>query len=911
MSTHHGYIKEFSFIRCDSFSNHPNPYSATNNQPQFYLLTHAHTDHFVGLDSPQFHGEIYCSAVTKHLVLNTIECGHRVNFIRDSRYGKKRKFANLRSKDGSARPSTSKTGQDRMRELQINKPTVIQGAHSQVTITALDANHCPGSCMFLIEGIVDGVFRSVLITGDIRAEPWWVTALSRNPIISRYLAHPVLKSSSSAGIGDGFKLKGKGKEKVSADDPRDRERYPTLDCIYLDTSAVVLDEELIDKSEAVQELVTFMALYPSDTKFFLNSWTWGYEDMLKAVARAFNTSIHLDWYKLKIYHSRAIKAVDPLLSSLGTDDERGTRFHACERRWKCDQVWADGRGCYDPRELDGDDSDDGALLDDDLDWKEKKRAMLRMEEKRNGPTREKAKAKAAITNENKGKDKERVVYVNPSEMPRRMWDSYKRFFRNRVEVAEVRRLEGRGEVEVVDDERSEGLPNYLIVPLARHSTYPELHSFVSLFQPRTLYPLVNDEDSRNPCRIYKSLGSLFRDALSPGGADRVNREAQERFDFLMKDRWGMGAGRNEGRDHPTSSRTVGTNPVDRELGDREWFREFAEAGGRAGLEMNVEGGEDIVQSITKWRTYVARKEAEWEREEEEEEEEDRELQTKRKRCRMIHEEGGLHLAAGTAGCPRSETSSAIPASSPPSTLSTASLSRRPSETTALWEDRHPQLRGLTSCPSLSPIRILVPPTPTSSGLLLSPPKLAPPPPVQPPVSVTSFASASCHCRSSTSILKGPSHGVKVTASQRKPHLSVSFVSPCAATPSTGSAGRRGDPSPSLVSPELFVQDEPSSSPPCDNSGQFDDPLDEVRLDKGYLKSLEVREETKENLCVITARPSKETREQRRTVMANLVRQMGGRIAQGGKIIPIKKGDPLWDRVRGRPGTAESKMCEVE
>jgi len=34
-------------------------------------------------------------------------------------------------------------------------------------------------------------------------------------------------------------------------------------------------------------MVKLMALLPDDTRFYLNSWTWGYEDMLKAVAAAF------------------------------------------------------------------------------------------------------------------------------------------------------------------------------------------------------------------------------------------------------------------------------------------------------------------------------------------------------------------------------------------------------------------------------------------------------------------------------------------------------------------------------------------------------------------------------------------------------------------------------------------------
>lgn len=34
-----------------------------------------------------------------------------------------------------------------------------------------------------------------------------------------------------------------------------------------------------------------MALYPQNTRFFLNLWTWGYEDIMKAIARSFGTKV--------------------------------------------------------------------------------------------------------------------------------------------------------------------------------------------------------------------------------------------------------------------------------------------------------------------------------------------------------------------------------------------------------------------------------------------------------------------------------------------------------------------------------------------------------------------------------------------------------------------------------------------
>ncbi|KAE9391021.1 hypothetical protein BT96DRAFT_945667, partial [Gymnopus androsaceus JB14] len=51
--------------------------------------------------------------------------------------------------------------------------------------------------------------------------------------------------------------------------------------------------------DATSGLIALLKLYPPSTYFFINSWTWGYEDILKAIARAFNCRIHLDNYKYK------------------------------------------------------------------------------------------------------------------------------------------------------------------------------------------------------------------------------------------------------------------------------------------------------------------------------------------------------------------------------------------------------------------------------------------------------------------------------------------------------------------------------------------------------------------------------------------------------------------------------------
>lgn len=106
-----------------------------------------------------------------------------------------------------------------------------------------------------------------------------------------------------------------------------------------------------DKEPVLQELVKIMGLYPEDTTFFLNTWCFGWEDVIKEVARYFNekvgflchamyqlsyvcavVQVHVDRYKRQIYS--AVRS-DPFLLNCTTTDPHETRFHACERFAKC------------------------------------------------------------------------------------------------------------------------------------------------------------------------------------------------------------------------------------------------------------------------------------------------------------------------------------------------------------------------------------------------------------------------------------------------------------------------------------------------------------------------------------------------------------------------------------------------
>ncbi|KAK7716268.1 hypothetical protein SLS64_003420 [Diaporthe eres] len=236
MSTFDGIIREFPGVRVDFFRN------VVDDPPLACFLSHIHSDHIAGLDT--FKGRlVYCSAATRAMLLKLQRKASRINFAQGIL---------------EAEEITYRHQRNRLKALPLNTPTDVELAPNiTVRVTLFDANHCPGAVMFLFEG--DG--KAVLYTGDIRSETWHVDALLRNPCMVEY----------------------------SID--RDSRRLKTLDKIYLDTSFTE-DVQFQSKADGLRELLDKVAKYPEDTLFYFSAWTYGYEDVWIALAKALNTQVY-------------------------------------------------------------------------------------------------------------------------------------------------------------------------------------------------------------------------------------------------------------------------------------------------------------------------------------------------------------------------------------------------------------------------------------------------------------------------------------------------------------------------------------------------------------------------------------------------------------------------------------------
>lgn len=175
-----------------------------------FFLTHFHGDHMQGLHAKWRMGLLHCSEVTAQL---------------------------LRWKFGVNSPLSRV-----VRPHRLHDPFDVFDRCSKlhITVTFIDANHCPGSVMIAFEGWPSG---GVLHTGDFR----WYEGLRKDPTLLRLRSH--------------------------------------LDMLHFDnTCAHPAYQCLPDKRDSVRDLLSLLENHCRDDNIFLHSHGLGDEPVLHAIA---------------------------------------------------------------------------------------------------------------------------------------------------------------------------------------------------------------------------------------------------------------------------------------------------------------------------------------------------------------------------------------------------------------------------------------------------------------------------------------------------------------------------------------------------------------------------------------------------------------------------------------------------
>ncbi|KAF8159562.1 DNA repair metallo-beta-lactamase-domain-containing protein [Crassisporium funariophilum] len=244
-----------------------------------YFLTHAHSDHYTNLSSSWKNGPIYCSEGTANLIVHMLSVD--------------RKWVH---------------------PLPMDTPTLIPNTNG-VSVTLIEANHCPGSCLFFFEGpqtinAGDSNFKSHFVgsskifrylhCGDFRASP-------------RHILHPAVY--------------GKLIDHVYLDttylDPK--YTFPPQPlvisaCAEL-AKRLVLDQPLQLKKSTMESWMSVAKGKGKDKEHspkllvVVGTYSIGKERIVKAIANALNSKVYCDSRKSAILKCQADPELDLLLTA--------------------------------------------------------------------------------------------------------------------------------------------------------------------------------------------------------------------------------------------------------------------------------------------------------------------------------------------------------------------------------------------------------------------------------------------------------------------------------------------------------------------------------------------------------------------------------------------------------------------
>ncbi|KAI5303044.1 hypothetical protein KEM56_000093 [Ascosphaera pollenicola] len=509
MSTFDGIVDEFPNIRIDYFKRID---GRTN--PLACFLSHVHSDHTRGLKdlrSPF----VYCSSATREILLNIERYSQRINFSKGVVETKEKSYRHL---------------QKVLRPIPLGVPTEITlPPQEKIRVTLFDANHCPGSVMFLIEG-ANG--KAILYTGDVRAEKWWIDSLIRHPALIPYThGHKVINT------------------------------------VYLDTTFATHENiyrEFPSKSEGISELLRAVSKYPDDTTFYLQIRTFGYEDVWQALSVALGSKVHVDRYQWGLFAGLCRREAAALGASegaalcgfnlgnerasgcLSNDESQASRIHSCDP--PCPQLSSKkfvilkpivnrvDNGTELPEVGLGGGQDDifkthELELSEDAVFEELK--LKCMEAVKNPVTRAEAIATLSDARSNQSKSLILDDYGIKTEGSMDL----KFLIRKLVRGLKFSR-DGLRHTEFFDMSGDNGrhLSDKIKFPFSRHSSYSELCELIQAFRPRDIIPCTVDKDKwSEQVSMKKLFGHLcsdkrfrhdqfMRDALAIKGSPKEQAE---------------------------------------------------------------------------------------------------------------------------------------------------------------------------------------------------------------------------------------------------------------------------------------------------------------------------------------------------------------------------------------------------
>ncbi|XP_032429145.1 5' exonuclease Apollo [Xiphophorus hellerii] len=202
---------------------------------RLFFLTHMHSDHTVGLTSTWSSRPIYCSPVTAALLR-----------------------LKLQVKEQWIHP------------LELCEPYLLpldDIGKEKLTVTLIDANHCPGAVMFLFEGY----FGAILYTGDFRYTP-------------SMLREPCLRTNT------------------------------TIDILYLDNTNCDPNRTLPSRQKATQQIKEIIRRNP-DHNVVIGIYSLGKETLLVELAMEFKTWIEVNFERMETL--RALELPDVFTTEPG------------------------------------------------------------------------------------------------------------------------------------------------------------------------------------------------------------------------------------------------------------------------------------------------------------------------------------------------------------------------------------------------------------------------------------------------------------------------------------------------------------------------------------------------------------------------------------------------------------------